>query len=68
MKSSLDWVFVVGDSKPEGDVRLEKDKAHVHTSTVRSSTDRYYLTMCRYFFRNQTYKPNKLQVRVNVHH
>jgi hypothetical protein len=27
MKSSLEWVFAVGDSKPEGDVRIEKDKA-----------------------------------------
>jgi len=52
MKSSLEWVLVVGDSKPEGDVRLEKDNAHVHTSTVRSSSDRKHLTMCRYFFRN----------------
>jgi len=40
MKSSLEWVFVVGDSMPEGDVRLEKDNAHVHTSTVRYSIDR----------------------------
>jgi len=60
MKSSLEWVLVVGDSKPEGDVRLEKDNAHIHTSTIRSSIDRKYLAMCRYFFRNQTYRPNNI--------
>jgi hypothetical protein len=60
MKSSLEWVLVVGDSKPEGDVRLEKDNAHIHTSTIRSSIDHNYLTMCTYFFTNQTYKPNNI--------
>ena len=60
MKSSLESVFVVGDSKPEGDVRLEKDNAQVHSSTVRSNIYRKYLTKCRYFFRNQTYKPNNI--------
>ena len=47
MKSSLERGFVVGDSKPEGDVRSEKDNAYVHTGTWSSALDRNYITKCR---------------------